>query len=129
MNYISDRLSVSTHICLSLSVIGISAKFFTSLALLILRHADNLSKTLQKKDISAAEGQVVIVMTNSTLKAIRTDDAFASFWMRVTATADELNVPQPALPCRHKMPRHYDEGSAPSFPLTAELPCHLFSGS
>ena len=55
--------------------------FGTSLALLILRHADNLSKTLQKKDISAAEGQVVTAMTNSTLKGIRTDDAFASFWL------------------------------------------------
>ena len=94
--------------------------FGASLALLILRHADNLSKTLQKKDISAAEGQTVTAMTNSTLKTIRTDDSFACFWQRVTATADELDVPKPALPGRRKMPRRFDEGSVPSFPLTVE---------
>ena len=87
--------------------------FGTSLALLILQHADNLSKTLQKKEILAAEGQVVTATTNSTLKAICTDDAFASFWMRVTATADELDVPQPALPRCRKMPRRNDKGSGP----------------
>ena len=46
-------------------------------------------------------------MTNSTLKAIRTDHALASFWMRVTATAEELHVPKAALPRCRKMPRRY----------------------
>ena len=39
--------------------------FGSSLALLrILRHADNLNKSLQKKDMSAAEGQIIAAMTN-----------------------------------------------------------------
>ena len=45
--------------------------FGSSLALVILRHADNLSKSLQTKDMSAAEGQIVAAMTNSTLKSMR----------------------------------------------------------
>ena len=90
-----------------------------SLALLILRHADNLSKTLQK-DISAAEGQTVKAMTVSTLKAMRTDDGFDCFWQRVTITADELDVSKAALPRRRKMPRRFDEGSAPFYPLTVK---------
>ena len=42
--------------------------FGLSLGLLILRHSDNLSKTMQRKDMSAAEGQEVTAMTVSTLK-------------------------------------------------------------
>ena len=61
--------------------------FGSSLALLILRHADNLSKSLQTKDMSAAEGQIVAAMTNSTLKSMRRDDGFDCFWQRVTAMA------------------------------------------
>lgn len=80
----------------------------------------NLSKTLQKKDMSAAEGQMVTAMTNSTLKAIRTDNGFACFWQRVNTTANKLDVPKPALPHCCKLPHRFDEGSAPSFPLTVE---------
>ena len=73
----------------------------TYLALLILRHADNLSKILQKKAILAAEEKVVTAMTNQTLKEIRTGNTFAFFWMEVSTTADELDVLQSALPCWH----------------------------
>ncbi len=54
--------------------------FGVSLGLLILRHTDNLSKTLQKADISAVEGQHVTAMTSSTLRSIRSEDKFLPFW-------------------------------------------------
>ena len=44
--------------------------FGISLGQLILQHSDNLSKTLQKVDMSAAEGQAVTAMTVSTLKSL-----------------------------------------------------------
>ena len=91
--------------------------FGSSLALLILRHADNFSKSLQKKDMSAAEGQI---MTNSTLKAMRNDDGFNCFWQRVTTMAKNLDIPDPELPRRHKIPRQHDDGYASDFPLTVK---------
>ena len=56
--------------------------FGVSLGLLILRHTDNLSKTMQKADILAAEGQAIAVMTVSTLKSLRNDANFVLFWQR-----------------------------------------------
>ena len=54
--------------------------FGISLGLLILRHTDNLSKTMQRADMSAAEGQTVAIMTLSTLKSLRNDAGFDLFW-------------------------------------------------
>ena len=53
--------------------------FGAMLGELILRHADNLSSTLQKKSLSAAEGQLVDSMTVETLDSIRNDDSFDLF--------------------------------------------------
>ena len=43
---------------------------------LILRHTDNHSRTMQRADMSAAEGQVVTGLTLSTLKSLRNDASF-----------------------------------------------------
>ncbi len=49
---------------------------------LILKHRDNLSRALQKSDISASEGQEVASMTLKVLKSIRSDDMFKFFGKR-----------------------------------------------
>ncbi len=49
---------------------------------LILKHSDNLSRALQKSDISASEGQEVASMTLKVLKSIRSDDMFKLLWER-----------------------------------------------
>ena len=54
--------------------------FGVSLGLLILRHTDNLSRTMQRADMSAAEGQEVMCLTLSTLKSLRNDFSFDQFW-------------------------------------------------
>ncbi len=54
--------------------------FGTYLGELVLSHSDNLSKTLQRKDISAAEGQTVADMTVKTLQSIRSEENFKLFW-------------------------------------------------
>jgi len=61
-------------------ILGVSAQmqtfqFFYGVVLgeLILRHCDNLSRTLQKESISAAQGQEVADLTVKTLMSIRFD--------------------------------------------------------
>ena len=48
----------------------------------ILSHSDNLSRTLQKRDISAAEGQEIAELTVKTLESIRSDIKFELFWKK-----------------------------------------------
>ena len=80
-------------------IIGVASQmekfeYFYSISLgeMILCHSDNLSRTLQKSDISAAEGQVVVDMTVKTLLSLRNDSAFALFWEKTTKIAGELEV-------------------------------------
>ena len=94
--------------------------FGVSLGLLILRHTDNLSKTMQKAEMSAAEGQAVTAMTVSTLKSVRNHASFDLFWQRITTSAEDLHVDKPALPRRRKAPRRLDDGSAPTFHVSVE---------
>ena len=53
--------------------------FGVALGELILRHSDNLSRTLQLGDISASEGQAAAEITLRTLLSYRTADDVASF--------------------------------------------------
>ncbi len=100
-------------------ITGISAQmktfyfyFGTSLAQLLLRHCDNLSRTLQHKSMSAVEGEHVAAMVKQTLQTLRSDDSFKSFWELVTMKAKELDISDPALPRRRKQPRRYDDGQS-----------------
>ena len=79
--------------------------------IILLRHADNLSRTLQHKSLSAEEGQQVAQMTVDTITSLRNDDAFDLMWEKVSRKARSLNVSDPQLPRRRKMPRRLCEGS------------------
>ena len=88
---------------------------------LILQHSDNLSCTLQKADISAAQGQKVTSMTIQTLKSLRSDGNYKLFWKKVTNLAEKLKVLEPALPCRRKVPKRYEDDTAENeYPAKAE---------
>ena len=87
----------------------------------VLSHSDNLSRTLQKGDISASEGQGVAEMTVTCLKTLRTDDNFALFWSKVTKKATQLNIDEPALPRKRKRTVRYESGNAaPEFHTSIE---------
>ena len=47
---------------------------------IVLRLADNLSRTLQQKTLSAAEGNKAAMLTCDTLVALRSDNEFDKFW-------------------------------------------------
>ena len=71
-----------------------SFDFFFGLMLgeFVLKHSDNLSKTLQNVDISAAEAQKVAEVTVSTLQSVRNAEMFDLFWTKVTKTASDVDV-------------------------------------
>ena len=89
------------------------------LAELVLKHTDNLSKTLQKVSMSAAEGQQVASMTVATMTSMRSDDQFNDFWHLVIHKTQERGISEPQLPRQRKLPRRLDDGiSEGYFPST-----------
>ena len=79
----------------------------------LLRNTDNLSKALQKKNFSAAEGQIVAFQTKKTLLQIRSEECFNLFWEKVNKMAVDLDIGDPQLPRKRKRPRRLEEGAAP----------------
>ena len=87
--------------------------FGSILAEIVLKHSDNLSRTLQHKVMSAAAGQSVAQMTVQILQSIQNDES----WKKVSLLAKSLEVDEPQLPRHRKRPSWYEEGtSAGDFP-------------
>ena len=100
-------------------VIGVQAQmetfdyyFGVCLAKMVLSHADNLSATLQKSSLSAAESHRIGVMTVETIVKMRTDECFDMFWESVKRNAGLVHVAEPRLPRRRRMPQRYETGTA-----------------
>jgi len=72
---------------------------------MILRYSDNLSKALQKKDISAAEGQHVAQLVKVTLQSMHSESSFSLFWQVLTIKAQKLNIGEPELRRKRKAPK------------------------
>lgn len=89
--------------------------FGTSLAYLVLRHSDNLSSTLQDKDMSAVGGQEVVKMTVKTLKSLRSDERYKLFWENVCQKASTLGVDDPVLPRKRRRPQRYEDGNSTEY--------------
>ena len=84
----------------------------------ILRHSDNLSKTLEKDEMSAAEGQSVAEMTAKMLDGIKSDEAF---WKVTLIRREKLGIDDPILPRQRTLPVRYREGEPlPQYPTTIE---------
>ena len=64
----------------------------------LLKHADNLSRTLQPKDLSAAKAQIVAELSVKTLQMMRNDESFSLFWELVKLTASKCDIGDPVLP-------------------------------
>ena len=78
----------------------------------ILKHSDNLSSMLQHKSLSAAE--YIAQMTIETLKSVRSDDSLDLFWQKVSTKPSELDIGDPELPSRHRLPWRLDDGESAS---------------
>ena len=93
-----------------------SFRFFFCLILseMILRHTDRLSQTLQQPKLSSVEGHGVAMLTVKTLEGLRTDDKFDLFWQTIEKKRDLLDIDEPRLAWRRKVPRRLDHGNAPA---------------
>ena len=77
----------------------------------VLKHTDNLSKTLQSPSLSAAEGQRIAELTCKTLERIRNDECYGFFGEKVLQLQEQLGVNEPAMPRRRKAPCRYEIGT------------------
>ena len=81
----------------------------------ILKMTDNLSRTLQKNALSAAEAQHIASLTVATLSTMRTDEAFQAFYDLVERLRSSAGVEQPSLPRKRKVPRRIDDGACSNY--------------
>ena len=79
----------------------------------LLQHTDSLSVCLQRKSLSASEGQTMAAMTIRTSKTMTADDTFVLFLKDVTTLAEHNLVNAPGLPRRRRLPARYEDGDAP----------------
>ena len=78
----------------------------------LLRNTDNLSRTLQKKNYSASEGQLTAHRTKDVLKSIRNKEMFNLFWEKVIMMTQDIEVNDPVMPRKRRVPQRYDDGIA-----------------
>lgn len=76
---------------------------------------DSLSKAFQKKDLSAIVAKKGASLVIATLKELRCDSKFSEFWKEVTDKAIKLDVGEPTLPRRRKLPPRLDESNSTTF--------------
>ena len=73
---------------------------------------DTLSRGLQKESLCATEAQNMAIICITTLKDYKSDDCFARFWKDVNNKACELEVDEPRLPRKRRVPVRYDESAS-----------------
>ena len=75
------------------------------LAEMVFRHTDNLSKTLQKPELSSLQGYEIAMVTVKTLQSICTESNFDLFWDKVDKLRSSVTVSNPCLPRKRKVPK------------------------
>ena len=85
--------------------------FGLQLSIKFLKITDNLSRTLQKQSMSAAEGQSVAELTIKTLKSRHTDGNFNAFFSLCNCFCKHYNVKLTTLPWKRKAPKRYEIGT------------------
>ena len=76
----------------------------------VLRKTDILSKALQGKSISAAEGQLLASDVVSELEVERTSQRFDCFWEVALQKTTSLEVDEPNVPRKRKRPGRFGDG-------------------
>ena len=86
--------------------------FSLMLAERLLKHCDNLSKTIQSTSMPAVEARRLSKLCVTVLQKIRGDEEFELFWSLVLKTQRELNVRDPVLPRKREQTSQYEDGSS-----------------
>ena len=92
---------------------------------LILKHSDNLSKSLQSPTSSAVEGHHLALVTVKTLKTLRTDDSFDMFWENTLSITQSKGIDAPKLPRKRQPPKTLNQyfghsNTTPAHPANAK---------
>ncbi len=98
-------------------------KFYFSIVLseMIFQHTDKLSQTLQQPNFSTVEGHAVAMLTVKTLQSLRTEENFELFWKKTNIKCQELEVSEPQLDRKRKIPKRFDHGSVQAeYPVSAK---------
>ncbi len=91
--------------------------FGVILGQLILRHTDNLSKTLQSPKLCSSEGLKIARLTKITLDSLRNEENYNMFWSMVISRQQKLTVNDPVLPRKRSVPQKLSTGAAsPYYP-------------
>ena len=85
----------------------------------ILKMTDNLSKTLQKGTLSAANAQHIASLTVTTLCKMRMDAEFQAFFAMIKSLCTSVGAEQPSLPRKRKVPRKIDNGNGDNYSIEA----------
>ena len=89
--------------------------FGCELGIIILKQTDNLSRALHSSQISAAQGNALALDVVSIMAKDRNDASFDLFWQRALKRKEELNMEEPKLPRKRKLPARLEEGKAGSY--------------
>ena len=81
----------------------------------LLKHCDNLSRTIQSSSMPAVEARRLSELCIRVFQKMRDDEDFDLFWGLTQQTQKQLDVNDPILQCQRKRPRRYEDGSASPF--------------
>ena len=95
------------------------------LGILLLRHSNNLSTSLQTKDLCVAEAQTIAKHTVATLKRMRAGENCHLFWEDVKQKGTELDVDAPKLSSKRRAPTRIEEFFGEK--AAPEYACEVFS--
>lgn len=109
-------------------IIGVKAQmesfqyfFGLNLGATLLIQTDNLSKTLQKTQLSSVEGQHCANLVIRAITSMRSDEMFDLYFLNVKKQAKIHGLPEPSLPRHRNVPKRFEVGSGQSHqPSSAE---------
>lgn len=81
----------------------------------ILKITDNLSMTLQKQSLSAAQGYDITQLIIKTLQRMRTSESFKNFFETLKVLRSQFNVEAPVLPRKRRAPKRIEIGEGESY--------------
>ena len=81
----------------------------------LLKHCDNLSRTIQSSSMPAVEAHRLSELCIRVFQKMRDDEDFDLFWALTQQTQKQLDVNDPILQRQRKRPRRYEDGSASPF--------------
>ena len=89
--------------------------------------AEQLSFTLQEKEIALQDAIKAVEAAKSFFKQVRSDEEFDRFYDDTVSSAQEHNINQPELPRYRKRPSRYESGSEQHhYSSPKSYHCHLY---